>query len=65
MKENSLEKEAYKLRYEFYNLYINKENKWNEKYKNHHLYKIVVESFNYRFSEIGVEMPKLLEKIKA
>ena len=63
MADNNLEKEAYKLRYEFYNLYENKENKWHEKYKNHRLYKIVVESFNYKFSEITVEMPKLLEKI--
>lgn len=63
MTKTNLEKEAYKLRYEFYNLYENKEIKWHEKYKKHHLYEVVVESFNYKFNEIAVEMPKLLNKL--
>ena len=63
MERNSLEKEAYKLRYEYYNLYVNKESKWHEKYKNHQLYDVVVESFKYKFHEIAEEMPKLLKKI--
>jgi len=57
-------KEAYKLRNEFYNLYENKEEKWHQKYKAHPLYEIVVESFNYRFHEIGQIMPTLLQKEK-
>lgn len=62
-KENLL-KEAYGLRYHFYNTYADKEDKWHEKYKGHQLYEIVVESFDYRFHEIASVMPKLLEKIK-
>ena len=64
MDKQNLLKEAYSLRYEFFNFYENKENKWHEKYKDHQLYEIVVESFDYRFHEIGEVMPKLLEKIK-
>ena len=64
LQQNSLENEAYKLRYEFYNLYVNKESKWHEKYKNHQLYEIVVEGFKYRFHEIGEVMPQLLKKIQ-
>ncbi len=59
-----LEREAYKLRNEFYNMYENKESRWHEKYKHHPLYCVVVESFNYRFHEIGQKMPMLLEKFK-
>ena len=62
MNENETLKEAYRLRYEFYNLYEKKENKWHDKYKNHRLYETVVKSFNYKFNEIAVEMPKLLKK---
>ena len=60
----TLEQEAFKLRNEFYNKYQNNEEKWHEKYKNHHLYGVVVESFKYRFQEIAQIMPKLLEKLK-
>ncbi|WP_424687054.1 MAG: hypothetical protein ACNI3H_02840 [Halarcobacter ebronensis] len=63
MKEK-LEKEAYKLRFEYFNLYENKETKWHEKYRNHDLYNIVVKSLDYRFHEIGQVMPKLLEELK-
>jgi hypothetical protein len=59
----NLQKEAYRLRFEFYNLYEEKENKWHQKYKNHMLYDIVVESFQFKFNEIGEIMPKLLQKI--
>lgn len=59
-----LEREAYKLRNEFYNMYENKEAKWHEKYKHHPLYSVVIESFNYRFHEIGQIMPMLLDKLK-
>ena len=62
MKEK-LEKEAYKLRFEYFNLYENKETKWHEKYRNHDLYNIVVKSLDYRFHEIGNVMPKLLEEL--
>lgn len=55
-------KEAYKLRYEYYNFYENKESKWHEKYKKHKLYDVVVESLEYRFHEIANVMPKLLRK---
>ena len=58
-----LEKEAYKLRFEYFNLYENKETKWHEKYRNHDLYNIVVKSLDYRFHEIGNVMPKLLEEL--
>ncbi|WP_419773569.1 hypothetical protein [Halarcobacter sp.] len=63
MKEK-LEKEAYKLRFEYFNLYENKETKWHEKYRNHDLYNIIVKSLDYRFHEIGNVMPKLLEELK-
>lgn len=62
MKEK-LEKEAYKLRFEYFNLYENKETTWHEKYRNHDLYNIVVKSLDYRFHEIGQVMPKLLEEL--
>lgn len=62
MKLNELEIEAYKLRFEFYNQYENKEDKWHEKYKNHRLYGIVVESLKYKFHEIGQVMPELLKE---
>lgn len=55
-------KEAYKLRYEYFNLFVDKEDKWHKKYKNHELYTIVQESFNYNFKEIAEVMPKLLNK---
>jgi hypothetical protein len=64
MDKEKLIKEAYTLRYQFFNLYENKENKWHEKYKDHQLYEIVVESFDYKFHEIADTMPKLLEKLK-
>jgi len=54
-------KEAYKLRYEYYNFYEDKENKWHEKYKNHQLYSTVIASFEYNFKEIGEIMPKLID----
>lgn len=57
--ENSL-KTALKLRFEYYNLYENRENEWHKKYKNHYLYKVIVESFKYDFKEIAKIMPKLL-----
>lgn len=63
MNQIELQKEAYKLRYEFFNLFVDKEEKWHKKYKNHQLYDIVNESFNYKFNEIGEVMPKLLQKI--
>lgn len=55
--------EAYKLRFEYFNFYENKESDWHNKYKKHKLYDIVVESFNYKYNEIGIIMPKLLEKL--
>jgi hypothetical protein len=55
--------QAYKLRFEYYNFYENKESQWHNKYKNHKLYDIVVESFDYKYSQIGQVMPKLLEKL--
>lgn len=60
--DDSLLKEAYRLRFEYYNFFENKESKWHEKYKNHELYHIVIESFNYDYKQIGVIMPKLIEK---
>lgn len=57
-------KEAYKLRFEYFNFFENKELKWHEKYKNHQLYKIVIESFNYDYKQIGEKMPKLLKNFK-
>ncbi len=64
MSEEELLKEAFSLRYHFFNTYENKENKWHEKYKDHQLYEIVIESFDYKFHEIANTMPKLLQKIK-
>lgn len=58
----SLLKEALRLRFEYYNLYENKEDKWHKKYKNHELYKVVVESFKYDFTQIAQKMPELLKK---
>jgi hypothetical protein len=57
-------KEAYKLRFEYFNFFENKELKWHEKYKNHQLYEIVIESFNYDYKQIGEKMPKLLKNLK-
>lgn len=58
-----LQQEAYRLRNEFYNKYEDNEAKWHEKYESHLLYAVVVESFNYKFHEIGQVMPVLLEII--
>ncbi|RBQ30223.1 hypothetical protein [Aliarcobacter vitoriensis] len=63
MLKNKL-KIALKLRFEYYNLYENKELEWHRKYKNHNLYSIVVESFKYDFKEISEKMPKLLEEFE-
>ena len=63
MEQVGLQKEAYRLRYEFFNLFINKEEKWHKKYKDHQLYDVVNESFSYKFNEIGEMMPKLLQKL--
>jgi len=57
-------REAYKLRYEYYNLYEKKEFRWHDKYNKHRLYNIVVKSFDYKFNQIGEVMPKLLENLK-
>ncbi|QDF29116.1 hypothetical protein [Halarcobacter anaerophilus] len=57
-------KEAYKLRFEYFNFFENKELNWHEKYKNHQLYEIVIESFNYDYKQIGEKMPKLLKNFK-
>lgn len=54
--------EAFRLRFEYYNLYENKEEKWHKKYKNHDLYKVVIKSFDYGFKEIGIEMPKIFDE---
>ena len=54
--------EAYKLRFEFFNLYENKEERWHKKYSYHPLYSLVIKSFQYQFSEIGVKMPQLIEE---
>ncbi|QKF82127.1 hypothetical protein [Halarcobacter ebronensis] len=61
---NNLLKEAYKLRFEYYNLYEEKEEKWHQKYKNHILYEVVKQSFSYSYIDIAEIMPKLIEKIK-
>ena len=55
-------KEALKLRFMYYNIYENKEDKWHEKYKGHDLYSVVVKSLDYDFKEIALMMPKLLEQ---
>ncbi len=46
----------------YFNIYENKEEIWHEKYKNHDLYSVVVESLGYDFKEIALIMPKLLEQ---
>ncbi|MGE0051855.1 MAG: hypothetical protein AB7S49_10040 [Arcobacter sp.] len=62
-KDKQILQEAYKLRFEYYNFYENKEPEWHNKYRNHKLYDIVVESFDYKYNEIGIIMPKLLGKL--
>ncbi|RXK07848.1 hypothetical protein CRU97_00460 [Halarcobacter bivalviorum] len=64
MMKDNLEKEAYRLRFEYFNTYEKKENKWHETYRKHQLYDVVVKSLDYKFHEIGQAMPKLLESIK-
>ena len=54
--------EAYRLRFEFFNLYEKKEERWHKKYSHHPLYSLVIQSFQYPFSEIGETMPKLIEE---
>ncbi|WP_258237501.1 MULTISPECIES: hypothetical protein [Arcobacteraceae] len=51
---------ALKLRFEYYNIYEDKEESWHKKYKYHKLYKVVVKSFEYDFKDIAKIMPKLL-----
>ncbi len=58
----SLLKEALRLRFEYYNFYEKKEDKWHKKYRNHELYEVVVESFKYDFTQIAKKMPELLKK---
>lgn len=60
--DDKLIKEAYKLRYLYFNVYEGKENKWHEKYKDNKLYDVVVKSFEYDFKLIGQKMPELLEE---
>lgn len=60
--QEKLLKEAYKLRYEYYNAFEKKEEKWHELYKKHKLYEVVVKSFEYDFKKIGIMMPKLIEE---
>lgn len=60
--EEKLIKEAYKLRYEYYNFYEGSEHKWHIRYENHDLYEAVLKSFDYDFKEIAAVMPKLIEK---
>lgn len=55
---------ALKLRFEYYNIYENKEDLWHKKYKNHHLHSVIVESFDYDFKDIAKIMPKLLEEFE-
>lgn len=62
--EDRLLKEAYKLRFEYFNLYETKQNRWHEKYKNHKLYETVKHSFKYDYKQIGQMMPKLIEEYK-
>ncbi len=61
MNEKQL-KDAYRLRYEYYNFYENKEPKWHERYKEHELYQAVVKSFEVDFKEIAEQMPKLIKE---
>ncbi|XOB60796.1 hypothetical protein ACMC56_09270 [Campylobacterota bacterium DY0563] len=58
--QEELTKEAYKIRFEYFNIYEDKENRWHEKYKNHRLYSLVVKSLKYNYKEIGLMMPKLI-----
>lgn len=64
MENRLLLEEAYKLRFEYYNLYEEKEEKWHQKYKNHILYEVVKQSFSYNYIDIAEVMPKLVDKIK-
>ncbi|WP_228282873.1 hypothetical protein [Aliarcobacter lanthieri] len=48
------------MRFEYYNIYEDKEESWHKKYKYHKLYKVVVKSFEYDFKDIAKIMPKLL-----
>lgn len=60
--KNNLLQEAYRLRFQYYNVYEGKEDKWHIKFENHELYNIVKKSFQYDFKQIGEKMPKLLEE---
>lgn len=62
--ENELLKEALKLRFEYYNVYASKEEKWHKKYSDNKLYDLVVKSFEYDFKDIAIVMPKLIEQMK-
>lgn len=62
--ENALLKEALKLRFEYYNIYEGKEDKWHKKYIENELYDLVVESFKYDFKDIATVMPKLIEEFE-
>ena len=55
-------KKALQMRFEYYNLYENKEAKWHKKYENHDLYEIVLKSLEYDFKDIALIMPMLLKK---
>ena len=55
-------KKALQMRFEYYNLYENKEAKWHKKYDNHDLYEIVLKSLEYDFKDIALIMPMLLKK---
>jgi len=60
--DKNLLKEAYRLRFEYYNFFGNKESKWHEKYKNHKLYNVVQKSFDFDYKQIGQIMPKLIKE---
>ena len=55
-------KDAYRLRYEYYNTFEGKESQWHEQYNKHKLYEVVVKSFEYDFKQIGQVMPELIKK---
>ena len=55
-------KKALQMRFEYYNLYENKEAKWHKKYENHDLYEIVLKSLEYDFKDIALIVPMLLKK---
>ena len=55
-------KKALQMRFEYYNLYENKEAKWHKKYENHDLYEIVLKSLEYDFKDIALIMPMLLKR---